>query len=60
MRKFSTSPIVTKVEALKGFYRAEEYHQHYLDHNPTDAYIVAIDLPLIANLKKNYPEMYKK
>lgn len=54
------SPVVTKVEALKGFYAAEDYHQHYLDLNPTDGYIVAMDLPLIANLKKTFPEMYKK
>ncbi len=53
-------PIVTKVEAMKGFYAAEAHHQHYLDQNPTDGYIVAMDLPLIANLKKNYPDMYKK
>jgi peptide-methionine (S)-S-oxide reductase len=53
-------PIVTKVEPLKGFYRAEENHQHYLDRNPTDGYIVAMDLPKIADLKKTYPEMYKR
>jgi len=53
-------PIVTKVEPLKGFYRAMEEHQHYLDHNPTDGYIMYFDLPMIANLKKTYPEMYKK
>ena len=54
------SPIVTKVELVKGFYPAEEHHQHYLDHNPTDGYITYFDLPMIANLKKTYPEMYKK
>jgi peptide-methionine (S)-S-oxide reductase len=54
------SPVVTKVEPLKGFYAAEAHHQHYLDHNPTDGYIVAMDLPLIDHLKKNYPDMYKK
>lgn len=53
-------PIVTKVEALKGFYAAEEHHQHYLDRNPTDGYIMAMDLPKLANLKKTYPEIYKK
>ena len=29
-----TSPIVTEVEPLDGFYPAEEYHQNYLDKNP--------------------------
>jgi peptide-methionine (S)-S-oxide reductase len=50
--------IVTQVVPLKGFYAAEGYHQHYLDHNPTQPYIVNMDLPLIAALKKNFPELY--
>jgi peptide-methionine (S)-S-oxide reductase len=58
--KVFRKPIVTKVEALKGFYAAEEHHQHYLDRNPTDGYIVAMDLPKIASLKKTYPEIYKR
>ena len=27
-------PIVTEVTPLKGFYRAEDYHQDYALHNP--------------------------
>ncbi len=52
-------PVVTAVVPLNGFYRAEEYHQHYLDNNPTQPYIVAMDLPLIEHLKKTYPDWYK-
>ena len=54
------SRIVTKVEALKAFYPAEAHHQHYLDRNPTDGYIEYFDLPMIAQLKKVYPDLYKK
>ncbi len=50
-------PIVTQVTPLKGFYAAESYHQHYLDHNPNQPYIVYNDLPKIAALKKYFPEM---
>jgi peptide-methionine (S)-S-oxide reductase len=53
-------PVVTQVVPLKQFYRAEEYHQHYLDQNPTQPYIVAMDLPLIDHLKKQYPDWYKR
>ena len=53
------SPIVTKIEPLKGFYAAEEYHQDYLIHNPRQPYIVFNDLPKIDALKRVYPEMYR-
>jgi len=53
------SPIVTKIEPLKGFYAAEEYHQDYLIHNPRQPYIVFNDLPKIDALKHVYPEMYR-
>src|ERR1051325_7371444 len=38
--KVFSSPIVTKIEPLKAFYAAEDYHQDYLIHNPTQPYIV--------------------
>ncbi len=59
-KTFKSKPVVTKVEPLKGFYEAEAYHQHYLDHNPTSDYIMAMDLPKIVSLKATYPEVYKK
>jgi peptide-methionine (S)-S-oxide reductase len=52
--------IVTKVVALDGFYAAEAYHQHFLDRNPTYPYIVYNDLPKLAQLKKDFPEMLKR
>jgi peptide-methionine (S)-S-oxide reductase len=50
--------IVTKVEALQGFYPAEAYHQDFLVRNPTYPYIVYNDLPKLAAFKKVWPEMY--
>jgi peptide-methionine (S)-S-oxide reductase len=52
--------IVTQVVPLKGFYPAEGYHQHFLDRNPTYPYIVYNDLPKIAALKKQYPQLCKR
>jgi peptide-methionine (S)-S-oxide reductase len=54
-----SSPIVTKIEPLKAFYAAEDYHQDYLIRNPTQPYIVFNDLPKIAALKATYPDMYQ-
>jgi peptide-methionine (S)-S-oxide reductase len=52
-------PIVTKVEPLKGFYKAEGYHQDYLIHNPTQPYIVINDLPKLAALKQVWPDYWR-
>jgi peptide-methionine (S)-S-oxide reductase len=51
-------PIVTRVDPLKGFYAAEDYHQDYLIHNPTAPYIAFFDLPKIENFKRTFPELY--
>jgi len=51
-------PIVTRVEPLKGFYPAEEYHQNFLERNPNNPYIVYNDLPKLAELRKKFPALY--
>ena len=51
-------PIVTRVDPLKGFYEAENYHQDYLMHNPTVPYIAMFDVPKIQNFKRVFPELY--
>lgn len=51
--------IVTQVDSLKGFYKAEDYHQDFLIHNPRYPYIVHNDLPKIDNLKSVFPDIYK-
>jgi peptide-methionine (S)-S-oxide reductase len=57
--KVFDKPIVTKIEPLKAFYAAEEYHQDYLIRNPQQPYIVYNDLPKIEALKRVYPEFYR-
>jgi peptide-methionine (S)-S-oxide reductase len=51
-------PIVTEI-AASSFYAAEGYHQDYAAHHPNDPYIVMHDLPKVANLRKQFPELYK-
>ena len=58
--KVFKGPIVTRIEPLKGFYPAEDYHQDFLVHNPTHPYIVRNDLPKIDALKRLYPEIYRE
>ncbi len=51
-------PIVTQVVALKAFYEAEAYHQDYAVHHPDEPYIAINDLPKVAELRKQLPELY--
>jgi peptide-methionine (S)-S-oxide reductase len=51
-------PIVTQVVPLKGFYAAEAYHQDYATHHPEHPYIAYWDLPKVANLQKEMPDLY--
>ncbi|MGF7155571.1 peptide-methionine (S)-S-oxide reductase MsrA [Novosphingobium gossypii] len=51
-------PIVTRVEAFKGFYPAEAYHQDYLTLHLDSAYIRRNDLPKVAALKATFPALY--
>jgi peptide-methionine (S)-S-oxide reductase len=51
-------PIVTRVDPLKGFYPAEDYHQDYLIHNPGQPYIAMYDIPKIENFRRTFPELY--
>jgi peptide-methionine (S)-S-oxide reductase len=52
------TPIVTRVDPLKGFYIAEGYHQDFLLRNPTNGYIEVNDLPKIENFRKELPSLY--
>jgi peptide-methionine (S)-S-oxide reductase len=57
--KLFRAPIVTRVDALKGFYAAEDYHQDFLLKNPRYPYIVIHDLPKIRNFQSTLPELYQ-
>ena len=57
--KVYSKPIVTQVVKLDEFYPAEEYHQNFAERNPTYPYIVYHDLPKVANLKKQFPYIYR-
>jgi peptide-methionine (S)-S-oxide reductase len=53
-----SAPIVTRVEAFKGFYPAEGYHQNFLALHPDYPYIVVNDLPKVKALQRMYPNRY--
>jgi peptide-methionine (S)-S-oxide reductase len=53
-------PIVTKLEPMRGFYPAEDYHQDYLARKPDYPYIVYNDLPKVAALRQAFPSRWRE
>jgi peptide-methionine (S)-S-oxide reductase len=51
-------PIVTVISVGSPFYEAEAYHQDYAVHHPNEPYIVINDLPKVASLRKQFPNLY--
>jgi len=51
--------IVTEIKPLKEFYRAEEYHQDYIEHNPYSPYVMNVSIPRYERFRKAYKGKYK-
>jgi peptide-methionine (S)-S-oxide reductase len=54
-----SDPIVTTIEPARTFYPAEDYHQDYLTRHPSQPYIVFNDMPKIAELQRQFPDLYR-
>jgi len=52
-------PIVTQVVPFKAFYAAEGYHQDYATLHPDNPYIRYNDLPKVAHLQQEFPNLYQ-
>lgn len=46
--------IVSEIIPLKEFYRAEGYHQDYIEHNPGSPYVINVSIPRYELFKKMY------
>ena len=51
-------PIATRVDPLRGFFKAEDYHQDYLVRHPEQPYIATYDIPKVAMLREVFPDRY--
>lgn len=54
-----SGPIVTTVSPKAEFFPAEEYHQDFLNSNPTYPYIEINDMPKVNGLKNHFPDLYR-
>lgn len=53
-----SAPIVTRIDAARPFYPAENYHQNYATLHPDSLYISAFDTPKVSALEKLFPSLY--
>jgi peptide-methionine (S)-S-oxide reductase len=53
-------PIVTQLVPLQAFYPGEEYHQDYAMKNPHNPYIQVCDIPKIASLGQQFPNLFQE
>lgn len=51
--------IATQIEPLTQFYAAEGYHQDFIAQNPGYPYVVIHDLPKLAQLQAQWPDLYR-
>ncbi|QKG91589.1 peptide-methionine (S)-S-oxide reductase MsrA [Halorubrum salinarum] len=51
--------VVTEVERLETFYRAEEKHQDYFEKNPADAYCTMHAQPKVEKVRERFREKVK-
>jgi peptide-methionine (S)-S-oxide reductase len=51
--------LATTIEPGRTFYRAEDYHQDFLEQHPSYPYIAVNDLPKISDLKRLFPDLYR-
>ena len=49
-----SDPIVTEIKHLDAFYRAEGYHQNYIEHNPNTPYVMRVSIPRFEKFKETY------
>jgi peptide-methionine (S)-S-oxide reductase len=52
--KVYKNKVVTEVSPLTIFYKAEDYHQDYIEHNPENPYVSNVSLPRFEKFKKTY------
>jgi len=52
--------VVTKIERMERFFKAEEYHQNYFKTNPHQAYCTYVINPKINHLREKLSKYYPK
>jgi peptide-methionine (S)-S-oxide reductase len=48
--------VVTELEALRNYWRAEDYHQHYFANNPGQGYCAFVVAPKVEKFRRTFRE----
>jgi len=52
-------PIAAQLMPFNKFWTAEDYHQNYIEHNPSSGYVQGVCIPEIKDFQKLYPQLVK-
>lgn len=52
-------PIVTEIEPISNYSRAENYHQNYYENNPNAGYCSVVIAPKLKKFRKEFSDMLK-
>lgn len=58
--KLWKDPIVTKIEPLKNYFVAENYHQDYFENNPNAGYCSVVIAPKVRKFMRDFAHLLKK
>ena len=53
------APVTATVKPFTTFWRAEDYHQNYIENNPGSGYVQHVSIPEIKQLQKELPQLIK-
>lgn len=53
-------PIVTAIEPITNYYKAEDYHQEYFANNPNQGYCSYVIAPKVAKVRKEFRHLLKE
>lgn len=59
IQKNYTEPIAAELVPFEKFWKAEDYHQDYIKHNPNVGYVRGESIPRIKRFQKQYPDLIK-
>ncbi len=59
LQKKYDKPLAAEIAPFKKFWKAEDYHQNYIQHNSGVPYVQMESLPRIKRFQQQFPELIK-